>query len=394
MIKLMHLRQLRRLNWTMLIAMLLLIAIGVAFIYSAGYGTSDKNALRLSLKQLLWIGLGVICFLTFAMIDYRRWIQLSVPIYVLGLILLVLVFVPEIGHKVYGARRWIQIGKLVIQPAELMKLAVIFMLAGLFGSPGRNVSRFRYVLLGMTIVIFPMLLIMKQPDLGTALIFLPIPVIIMFIAGVPLRILGALLAVFILMVTVVVGTILLPPKLGWDLGRQEKLLKTIGISSYQRNRITVFFKTDVNPLGAGWNKAQSQLAVGSGGLRGKGYLRGTQNILGFLPRTVAPNDFIFSVIAEEKGFIGSVVVLTLFILLTQASIRAIEVARDKTGRLLCAGIVAILFCHVFINIGMTIGMLPITGLPLPLISYGGTFMIGTMSALGIVQSVYIRGDWR
>ena len=171
---------------------------------------------------------------------------------------------------------------------------------------------------------------------------------------------------------------------------QERITAMTGLSDYQRNRIMVFFRADEDPLGAGWNKLQSEIAVGSGGLWGKGFRKGTQNILGFLPRTVAPNDFIYSVIAEETGFMGSMGILALFGMLFWGGLRAAMAARDKLGRLLCVGVVSLLFCHVFINIAMTVGLMPITGLPLPLLSYGGSFMIVVMSALGLMQSVHIR----
>ena len=162
------------------------------------------------------------------------------------------------------------------------------------------------------------------------------------------------------------------------------------LGDYQRERVLVFLDSSRDPLGAGWNKIQSEIAVGSGGLAGKGYLMGTQNILGFLPRTVAPTDFIFSVIAEEMGFVGSATLLSLFAVLLLGGVRAAHRARDKMGRLLAAGVVTLLFAHVFVNMAMTVGLMPITGIPLPLISYGGSFMVCMMAALGLVQGVYVR----
>jgi rod shape determining protein RodA len=273
-------------------------------------------------------------------------------------------------------------------------LALALVLARFFGWPGQLIHRLRFVVVGLALALTPMALIVKQPDLGTALVFLPLLGAVMFAAGVPGRILGILAGAAAIMVVVVMAAIVAPPKLGWEQARQERLVRMVGLNLYQRDRIMVFLDSDLDPLGAGWNKAQSQIAVGSGRLWGKGYLRGTQNILGFLPRTVAPNDFIFSVIAEEKGFAGSVAVLGLFALVIHAGLRAAAVAKDKIGRLLCVGVITVLFCHVFVNIAMTIGFLPITGIPLPLISYGGSFMVGTLTSLGIVQSVYIRGNWR
>jgi len=162
------------------------------------------------------------------------------------------------------------------------------------------------------------------------------------------------------------------------------------LTEYQKNRILVYLNVNADPLGAGWNKLQSQIAVGSGGLFGKGYLKGTQNILGFLPRTVAPTDFIYSVVAEESGFAGSLLLLALYITVVMRCMRAAVAARDTFGRLLSAGVGVLIFSHVFVNIAMTIGLMPITGVPLPLMSYGGTFMVSIMTALGLVQSVSLR----
>ena len=197
---------------------------------------------------------------------------------------------------------------------------------------------------------------------------IPISLAMMFVAGIPMRSLAIL---------TLLGLMMLP--VGW-----------FALGDYQKERIMVFFDPARDPHGAGWNKTQSEIAVGSGGMAGKGVLKGTQNILGFLPRTVAPTDFIFSVVAEELGFMGSALTLCLFGALFSAGIRTSIRAPDRFGALLAVGVVAMLFSHVFVNIAMTIGLMPITGLPLPLISYGGSFMLSTMIAIGIVQSVYIR----
>ncbi|MFA5042826.1 MAG: rod shape-determining protein RodA [Kiritimatiellia bacterium] len=389
-----YLRPLRRMNWSLLAAMLALLGIGIVFIFSAVYGNPDPLYQSMFRKQLYWASLGILLFLGFAIIDYHHWTRMAWWIYAAGLILLVLVFVPHIGHKINRASRWIQLPGFDLQPAELMKLAVIILLSRLFGWPGRNLRRGRLVIFGLALALAPMALIVIQPDLGMALIFLPILAGIMWAAGVPGARLAAWAALGIVLAGGALALIVIPPKLGMDADRHEQLMSRIGITSYQRDRIAVFLDSKHDLSGAGWNKAQSKIAVGSGGLTGKGYLQGTQNLLGFLPRTVAPSDFIFSVIAEEKGFMGGAVTLALFGVLLAAGLRAAESAADKMGRLLCVGIVTMLFCHVFVNIAMTIGLLPVKGIPLPLISYGGTFMICTMTALGIVQSVYIRGEWR
>lgn len=387
-------QQLRRMNMPVLAGMLLLLGMGILFIYSATYSLPEKAGFGLHEKQIGWAAIGLVGFFCFALTDYNHLIKPAWWFYIIGLILVALVFVPHIGLMMYGARRWIQLaGMRFFQPSELMKIAFVFLLARLFGYPGRNVRRWRYSVAGMVATLLPMLLIAKQPDLGTAMIFFPVLISVMFAAGVPGKIIAAFLLTGGLALLLVLSAILLPTRLGMPEQEHKQLLMQAGISPYQRERILVFFDSRRDPLGSGWNKAQSQIAVGAGGLLGKGYLQGTQNILGFLPRTVTPTDFVFSVIAEEKGFVGAATTLVFFTLLLYGGLRSAAVACDKMGRLLCVGLISMIFCHVFVNIAMTIGLLPVTGIPLPLISYGGTFMVSTMSALGIVQSVHIRGDW-
>jgi len=221
------------------------------------------------------------------------------------------------------------------------------------------------------------LLILKEPDLSTASVLLGVTVIMLFVAGVPLRTFGVLT----LMGGVALGTVLalLFFKPQW-----------VPLSDYVKERIMVFFDPGRDPLNTGWNAIQSALAVGSGGLWGKGFIQGTQDVLGYLPRTVSANDFIFPVIAEETGFVGALVLLSLYAVVLVAGVRAATTAQDKLGRLLAMGLTGLVFCHVFVNIAMTIGLLPIMGIPLPLVSYGGTFVIGALTALGLVQSVYTR----
>ncbi|MDO9543375.1 MAG: rod shape-determining protein RodA, partial [Kiritimatiellia bacterium] len=388
-------QQLRRLNLPILAAMFALLGIGVVFIYSATYNMSGQEGMRLYEKQIGWAVIGFVCFMCFALTDYHRLTRSAWWLYVAGLIFLVLIFVPHVGLKMYGATRWLQLGGIrLFQPAELMKIAFVILLASLLGYPGRNVRRWRYSIIGMVVALLPTVLIIKQPDLGTAMIFFPVLLGMMFAAGVPGKVIASFLITGGLIVIFVIAVILLPPRFGLPEQDHKQLLMRGGISSYQRERILVFFDSRRDPLGSGWNKAQSRIAVGSGGLLGKGFLKGTQNILGFLPRPVAPTDFVFSVIAEEKGFTGALTILVLFGILLYGGLQAAAAACDKMGRLLCVGLMTMIFCHIFINIAMTVGLVPITGIPLPFISYGGTFMISTMSALGMVQSVYIRRDWK
>lgn len=356
---------LKRLDWLFVFSILALVAGGVAFIYSASY-RNESALTALTQRQIMWVLVGLALFVLTAVFDYHRVGDTAWAGYVVCLVLLVLVLV--MGKKVYGAYRWLNLFGIAVQPSEFAKLGTLLVIAHFLSQPSRDPADPRTLLYVLLIIAVPYGLIMKQPDLGTASTLIPVAFAMMFVAGVPFRYLALL---------VVLGALAAVP--GWFF-----------LDDYQRERVHVFLDPSRDPLGAGWNSIQSGIAVGSGGLTGKGYMMGTQNILGFLPRTVAPTDFIFSVIAEETGFVGSVLLLTLFASLVWGCLRAALAARDKLGRLLAVGVVTLLFCHIFVNMAMTVGLVPITGLPLPLISYGGSFMLCTMVGLGVVQSVFVR----
>jgi rod shape determining protein RodA len=379
---------LRYMNWAMAIATLLLLIIGVLFVYSSCYISEDLPVRTLYKRQALWALAGLLCYVFFAALDYRVLRRWSWTVYAGCLVLLVAVLF--VGTVREGAQRWLTLVGFDIQPSEPTKLALIIILARRLGLPGVYYGDWRRLGGVLLLLLMPVLLILKQPDLGTAMVFVPVTFIMMYGAGVPLRTLGVIALVAVLAVGCVLGAVFLPEKLGFSPDLQEKFTAMTGLSDYQRSRIMVFLGVADDPLGVGWNKLQSEIAVGSGGLWGKGFRNGTQNILGFLPRKVASNDFIYSVIAEETGFMGSLGVFLLYAMVFWGGIRAALGARDKLGRLLCVGVVALLFCHVFINIAMTVGLMPITGLPLPLLSYGGSFMLVVMAALGMMQSVHIR----
>ncbi len=357
---------LRRMDWMMIGSVLILLVASVLFIYSAASRADDLPVTPFYRKQIVWALVGAFFLVIVALMDYHRFRDGAWWLYLIGIVLLVLVLV--MGKKVYGAYRWLSLFGIQVQPSEFAKIATLILLARFLGRPGRDLQDPWCVVQTFLIISIPFLLIFKQPDLGSAMVLVPVALIMMFAAGVPIRYLA---------IIALVGALLLPA--GWFV-----------LGDYQKERILVFFDPGRDPLGAGWNKIQSEIAVGSGGFSGKGYLRGTQNVLGFLPRTVAPTDFIYSVIAEEMGFLGSVGLLVLYSLVLLSGIRGALAARDKLGRLLAVGVTGLVFCHVFVNIAMTIGLLPITGLPLPLISYGGSFMLSTMIGLGVIQSVYIR----
>lgn len=361
-----HIHLWKRMEWLSLVAAAALIVIGIMFIYSASVRQDDLQVTAMTLRQFVWALIGAGVMLALVPVDYRRIVRTSLLIYAACLVLLVLVLL--IGRKMYGATRWLSLFGVYIQPSEFAKLGTILVIARYLSEPSRDLSHPKTLLITLLFTALPFGLILQQPDLGTAATLVPVACAMLFVAGVPMRYLAFLVGL---------GLIALVP--GWFL-----------LDGYQRERVLVFFDPGRDPLGTGWNSIQSSIAVGSGGLFGKGYMMGTQNILGFLPRTVAPTDFIFSVIAEETGFIGSLVLLILFGTLLAGGVRAGLASRDKLGRLLATGVVSLLFCHVFVNMAMTVGLVPITGLPLPLVSYGGSFMLSTMFGLGLVQSVYAR----
>ncbi len=373
------------------VSALLLLGIGFLFVYSAAFLRHDSaQPVLLYQQQIRWSILGSVAYFGLALCDYRRFRSVTWWCYIVTLILLLMVLV--FGIRIGGARRWLAlpgVAGMTFQPAELAKFAVVLGVAQFLGRAGP--LRTATLLAGVAaITVLPVVLIAVQPDIGTAAVILPVVWGMLFAAGLPLRWVLAPAAAGLLVLSMIFGALILPERWGADPETSQRIAEMTGMREYQRERILVFVYPDRDPMNRGWSKRQSQIAIGSGGIAGKGFLEGTQNILGFLPRTVAPTDFIFSVIAEETGFRGAATVLGLFLLMLYSIGRAALRARDKFGRLLCAGVLLMLFTHIYINIGMTIGVMPVTGLPLPMISYGGSFMVGTMALLGLVQSVYIR----
>ncbi|MEI6891020.1 MAG: rod shape-determining protein RodA [Pontiella sp.] len=382
----------KRLDWTMLCTTLLLIAMSVAFVFSAQYKSSEIMGDSWQ-SQLVFAGLGLGVYATLVWFDYTLVSTLSWWIYAGACVLLLLVF---FNPAVSGAQRWIFLHGFTLQPSELAKIAVAIKLGAYLSSPDREPDEWKTFWGCVAIAGVPFLLIVVEPDLSTSLTLAPITLAIMLYAGVKRKLLLIGIATILLAGTTACLWIKYekPSKeqlqQGFVAAPYQVLPRMPILEDYQKDRIRVFVRSDYDVVDAGWNKLQSQIAVGSGGLHGKGYLKGTQNILGFLPRTVAKSDFIFCVIAEETGFLGGAFILTLYALLLGRCMRVSLRSRDEFGRLMALGIGVMLFCHVFVNIAMTIGVLPITGLPLPLMSYGGSYMVSTMIALGLVQSVYQR----
>ncbi len=379
-----------------------LMLLGVLFVYSATMaGEAARSAPIYNqswFRQLIWYGLGIGAGAAICFMDYRALSRWSYVIYWISILLLIAVLIPHIGSVRLGARRWIDLGFFQFQPSEFGKLASILALGHFLSRPLEELRQVPIFWKAIGMMLLPFVLILKEPDLGSALVLLPTGLAMLFVAGTPARYLVRLLgAVGVLAALFLVNVLFAPP--GWW---------KIKLESYQRDRLLVYFGRDYTyfappnattaefqrlrqkQIDDEYNVRQALISVGSGGLTGKGWRKGTQNTLGYLPRAVAHNDFIFSAIAEEEGFVGSVIVLTLYSALLFSGIRIAGQARDRLGKILAVGVVTLLFSHVFINIGMNIRIMPVTGVPLPLLSYGGSSVLGSLIAMGILQNVYIH----
>jgi rod shape determining protein RodA len=273
-----------------------------------------------------------------------------------------------LGEKRYGARSWLDLGPMSFQPSQLAIIAGIMTLS-LFLANTRAMPAFLRILCCGAIVGAPWLMILIQPDLGSCIVWVPVLLSMMFVGHIPKR---------WLILMLVIGLALVP------------LVVHFGLKPYQYSRITTFLDPEADPLGDGWNITQSLIAIGSGGWAGKGYMDpNSQNALGFLPHTIVHNDFIFSVMGEQHGFLGGIILIAAFALLFLAMLGIALKAEDDLGRLLATGITMLLFTHTFMNLGMTISLTPITGLPLPLVSYGGSFVMITMLSFALLQSIWI-----
>jgi rod shape determining protein RodA len=374
-----------------------LMLLGTAFVYSATMVSETAWSAPFYnqswFRQVVWYVVGSVTAGCLLMLDYRILARWSFVAYWAMILLLLAVLVPGIGSMRFGARRWIDLGAFQFQPSEFAKLAFILAQAHFLSRPPDELRLPGNFFKALGLTLLPFLLIMKEPDLGSALVLLPTGLAMLFVAGTPRRYLVRLLvAVGLLGALFLVDVLFAPPN--WQ----------IKLADYQRRRLMVYFGKDYASPGASvadrdrsrqqqwddsYNVRQALISVGSGGLTGKGWRQGTQNALGYLPRAVAHNDFIFSVIAEEKGFVGSVIVLTLYGAVLFTGIRIAGQARDRLGKLVATGVVTLLFSHVFINIGMNIRLMPVTGVPLPLLSYGGSSVLGSLIAIGILQNVYM-----
>jgi len=358
-------RALGQIDWLLVFTTVVLSAIGVLMIYSAIHSNPDLLNTAMHWKQALWSAIGLAILALILLMDYHRLTRMAYFLY--GLVLLLLVLVLFSGRVVYGAKRWLVFGPLRFQPSELARLAVILVFARYFGArEGAEPMGFKELIVPFLLAIVPVVLVAKQPDLGTG-------VTILLIAGAMVLAVGIQKRVFLTLGTIAVVC----APVGW-----------LFLKDYQRRRILTLFNPEADPLGAGYQSMQSKIAVGSGELWGKGLLQGTQSRLHFLPEK--HTDFIFSVLSEELGFIGATVLLVLFLLFIHRCMQIALGAADKEGTLIATGVASAFFLYTVFNIGMTVGLLPIVGIPLPLVSYGGSASITSFIAVALVLNVHLR----
>lgn len=351
-------------DWVLLLQVALVAVIGMVNLYSATAAWGGPGT-PIYLKQLSWFGLGLGIATLLCLFDYRHLKDLGYPAY--GITLLMLLAVLVVGRTSMGATRWLSIGGIGLQPSEVMKIVIIVVLARYFAEKSTAQGfTFRELLVPGALLLVPVLLIMKQPDLGTALLLLAIGGTMALFAGIRR---GTLVVLGMLGGAAAFG--------GWFL-----------LHDYQRQRIYTFLNPESDPLRSGYHIIQSKIAVGSGGLFGQGFRKGTQAQLSFLPER--HTDFAFSVFAEEWGFAGCLLVLVLYLLIVLWGMYISRRSSDRFGMYLALGVSAMLFWHIVVNLGMVIGLLPVVGVPLPLFSYGGTSMITTMTGVGLLLNVSMR----
>jgi len=342
--------------------MLAIIGLGVLMIYSATFQTASGE---LYIRQLQWFAAAMVLFFILLNIDYHHLTEASLPMYLGSLLLLIAVLF--FGKRISGAKSWFSLGYFNFQPSEIAKIAAILFLAKFLSDETRLSLTFRDFVLAGLIMVVPMFLIMLQPDMGTTLTFVPPLIVLMFLAG--MRYKWILLAIG-------AGTACLP--FSW-----------LFLKQYQKDRILTFIDPTKDPLGAGYQIIQSKIAVGSGRLLGKGlFSKTTQAYLDYIPEK--HTDFVFSVLAEDFGLIGVTIALGLYFILMARMLSTAKQARDRVGVFIVMGLFSIFFFHFIINVGMIVGLMPITGLPLPLMSYGGSSLLSTICGLALIMNIRMR----
>jgi rod shape determining protein RodA len=347
------------LDWVLASLVFSLALVGVLTVFSATHQSSELQ--NIWIKQLAWLLVSLLVMYMVSKVDYHIWLDVSKWLYLLAILFLFIVLF--LGEATKGAQRWFRFGPFSFQPSELAKLAVILSLARFIGSKSVELFFLRRFLWMLALVGFPLLLILKQPDLGTAILLVPVTIMMFFVGGGPMRWMAWLMT----------------------LGAASTPIVWHFLRDYQKRRLDVFFNPQADPLGAGYNSIQSIIAIGSGGMAGKGFLQGSQTQLSFIPEH--HTDFIFSVIGEEWGFAGSLLVICLYLFLFRRALEISQKARDREGALLALGITGLYAVQSIINIGMSIGVFPVAGVTLPFISYGGTSLLFSFTSVGILLNI-------
>ncbi|MBR2722870.1 MAG: rod shape-determining protein RodA [Lentisphaeria bacterium] len=360
---------LKSFDYWQILSLFILLGTGLLFIYSTGVQSGNEGFF---LRQLFWVGVSIPVYIIFSHVDSRLWEVIAEPFFLFSLLLLVLVLI--FGTKISGAKRWLDLHIFNFQPSEAAKLALIIVLAKTLSFPKFDVNKISTLLLVLCIILLPFILIFIEPDLGSALLLLPCSGVMLLAAGLSRKWIFSLLGVMI------VGGALLTAN---EYFQVRPLLK-----NYHKARIKAFLRPEDAPSDMTYQQRQSELAVGSGGLYGKGLGKGTQHALGYLPQSAANNDFIFSVIAEEWGFFRCFGLLCVFLLLCLRILSAAFHAEDKFSCYTALGIGTLFFTQIVVNINVNVGLAPVTGLVLPFVSYGGSFLLVGMTAAGICQSIW------
>jgi rod shape determining protein RodA len=357
----------KKLDINLIIVILALNVIGLINLYSATHGPTSTDVASLFVSQFMWLAVGWTVFLVVTLLDYAIVTRIALLIYVINLS--AIIYVTFFGKVALGAQRWIDLGFFRYQPSETMKLALIMLMAKILSTRSSLGSGMGLKELAVPLIclLVPFVFVVEQPDLGTAMMLAAIGGSMMIFAKIKKVIIATLVTLCIIALPV-----------AWK----------FVLHDYQKNRILTFLSPTNDPRGTGYNSIQSKIAVGSGRFFGKGFMKGTQSQLEFLPER--HTDFIYSVLSEEHGFVGSIAVVGLFCFLFLTGVRVAINARDKFGALLTVGVLCYVFWHMFVNIGMVIGLLPIVGVPLPLLSYGGSSMLTTMAGMGLISSVAYR----
>jgi rod shape determining protein RodA len=354
--------KLYEINWGFVLLITIIASVGFAMLYSvAGASFSPWAG-----KQMVYFAVGLVLLISASVTDIRFWLSIAYPAYVVSLVLLVAVIF--VGHSALGAQRWLSVGPIEIQPSELMKIALILALARfLHGLSVEDVSRPLRLAIPLVMIAMPAFLVLKQPNLGTTIILVADGVSLLFLAGLSWWWIAPAL-----------GAVAAAIPLAWR----------FFLHDYQKQRVMTFLDPESDALGAGWNITQAKIAVGSGGLSGKGFLQGSQSRLNFLPEK--HSDFIITNFAEEFGFVGSIALLLLFAVVIGYGVQIAASARSQFGRLVAMGLTLNFFFYILINGAMVMGLIPVVGIPMPLISYGGTAMLSVMFGFGILMSVHVH----